>query len=251
MKIKFRSLFTALALGTLLSAGAYAQEAESAESSSSGGTGMELKFGLEVGGTWSSFARNMNSFTDKQAGYTIGAFAKTQLMGPLGVSVGLLYSQQGAANIDPYFTNLPALVNNGGIYTRDVDIKTHKVALPILINITPNDMPGAGDVKPVAYAGVEVDYLVAANQKSYKELGAGNQALVLGNSAPVSYTSSMNTFDYGAVIGAGITFEGEDRGYGIDVKYKMGINNVNNALSYFISNYFNQNSLSVSLKVGL
>lgn len=254
MKIKFKSLFATLALGSLLSVNAFAQEDEAVSSdggsSSGGGAGIELKYGIEVGGTWSSFARNWDSFTDKQAGYAVGVFAQSSIMGPLGASVEFLYSQQGAADVNPWYYYPAALVQSGDLVTQDVDIKTHKLALPILLNFSPTDMPGAGDVKPVAYAGVEIDYLISASVRDYQYIN-DTYDLVLGNSQAYPFTYNFNRWDYAYVVGTGITFEGEDRGYGIDVKYKMGFSNINRSAFNYISNDYNQNSLLVSLKIGL
>lgn len=251
MKLKFKSVLALLAFGAVFASASYAQEGESSSESSSGGTGMDLKYGLEVGSTWSSFARNGNSFTDKQIGFAVGGFAKMQLMGPIGASVELLYSQQGAADVSPYYYYDGNYVYQAGLNIENVDVKMHKVAMPILLNLTPNDMPGAGDVKPVAYAGVELGYLVAASAKRYVIDYYGTPRVVLGNMPGGNITSNFLRFDYAGVIGAGITFEGEQRGYGIDVKYRLGMNNIHfNELNY-ISNKYNQNSLLVSFKIGL
>lgn len=251
MKIKFKPIIAVLAFGLAINFSSRAQEeaatVEEAAASSGGGIGIELTYGVEAGTTWSSFSRGGSSFTDNMVGFAVGGFAKTQLMGPLGVSAELLYSQQGGANVAPEYYFTEEQIQFGEYILEDVDVRLHKLSMPILLNVTPDDMPGAGDVKPVAYAGVDLGYVIAANSQSYYRYSD----FVIGNVPGSEVISSFYRFDYAAVLGTGVTFEGENRGYGIDVKYRFGLNNINYNVLNYISNFYNQNSLMVSLKVGL
>ena len=87
--------------------------------------------------------------------------------------------------------------------------------------------------------------------QSYYSYTYGTPDFVIGNVPGSEVISSFYRFDYAAVLGTGVTFEGENRGYGIDVKYRFGLNNINYNVLNYISNFYNQNSLMVSLKVGL
>ncbi|MBI4646220.1 MAG: PorT family protein [Bacteroidia bacterium] len=203
-----------------------------------------ISYGGEIGCSFSAFSRNYNSFTNHLLGFTGGGYISAELTSFAGVSAEILYSQQGAASVDPSYIYYNTTSN---LQRWSSDVRLHKIDVPILINIK---APGFdNDIYPVVLVGGAFGYTFKVTAKNYDITNLPNYLYIFEEGSQ-DVTDAFTTTDYAGVIGAGINFKGNFH-YAIDFKYRVGLSNINRSIYNYINNKYSQNSFIITIKIGL
>lgn len=216
--------------------------------------------GGQVGITSSTLTNDIHNYygSERKLGFAIGGYARYQALPFLGASAEVLYAQEGAANISPYLIYYEASLSSlNDIRKINSNVTLHNLEVPILVNIF---VPGFdNDVEPRVFVGSSFDFILKAVAKDLVADQSGyydEPDIVLSERSKDDVTSSFEYFNIGLVLGTGFSFYGGDVGMSIDIRYKIGLRDINNlgTLNYDNSYYppeFSNNCLMVMMGVGL
>ncbi len=177
-------------------------------------------------------------------GLNAGIFANITVVSNMDITIEALYIRSGAAKLHPsYFYSeenkiLPDKIVN-------TDITTNSVNFPLLISFT---IPVQnGDIKPRVYLGGDFNLYLSSESLNTIQLIRGNI---------VNYSQSMENLgtrfksnDFGAIAGTGFTFTDNSLTYIFDVRYRMGMVNLNTTESDFINSKIASNVISTSFGI--
>lgn len=187
-----------------------------------GSTGPGLMYGPKVGLTSSGFYKGFlggRTHTGSVTGIALGGFASYTLMDYISVSAELLYMQQGGTRVE-----LKESMVDASLITTTGNIKLHNLEFPVLVKAgLPNVLPG---IKPQLILGPSVGYNVAAVQsqdityfvEDFARTGSGSEDV----------RSEFRSMQYGLNVGVGAEIPLTSSVFVFDVRYRYGINGVNN-----------------------
>lgn len=193
-----------------------------------GGPG-SLMFGGKLGIT-SSTLTNYGSnilYSENKVGFAAGGFVSYQASTFFGASVELLYAQEGASNIPPSFIYYHSSLGLNNMYRLNSNVTLHNIELPIFLNFY---VPGFdNDVEPRFFLGGSFDLITKAVSKDLVEDNRYDEySIILSKRSVEDVTSSFEYMNFGLVLGAGLNFYGGDINMTLDVRYKIGLRNINN-----------------------
>jgi hypothetical protein len=195
-----------------------AQELTAQESSS------KFSYGLHLGSSFSGFTHNQEVFSQMKTGFSGGLFAEFKPITFLGISVEANYLMEGAFHVSPYLIYPYSSVNyTSGIYKYTSDVTLHNIDLPVLINIRPI----SGGVSPTVSLGYSFDLILTANSRDMI-MASGTKAMPVNDRSIENVSTSFEKWNTGPIAGVGINFPGVKYNYSFDVRYKVGVRNINN-----------------------
>lgn len=160
-----------------------------------------------------------------KTGFSGGLFAEFKPIAFLGVSVDADYLMEGAFHVSPYLIYPYSSVNyTSGVYKDASDVTLHNIHLPVLINIRPI----SGGVSPTVSLGYSFDLILTANARDMIMATNGTKAMPVTDRSIENVSSSFEKWNTGPVAGVGINFPGVKYNYSFDVRYKVGVRNINN-----------------------
>lgn len=214
-----------------------AQESESASKT--------IQFGIKGGYSSSGFTNHYEIFTEKKAGFTIGAFAEFRPTSLIGIETGINYLREGAFHVSPRNVYPATYLNSlGSIGINSTDITFHTIQIPLLINFRPT----TGSVQPRITAGWSFDYTpkVSAQDNIY------TSAIFIEDRNKQDVSKNFKDFNTGPIIGLGLDFDAPKYKYLIDVRHKVGLRNMSNLGSLQTTNQTSPFSVSTwTVTVGL
>jgi len=193
-------------------------------SGSGGGFLSKFDFGVKMGMNSSRLLVESDHFTAPKTGFQVGVFAEFRIIDLLSVSFEPMYMLQGANDINPqsfYSESSPLLI---GLKRMDVRLKS--ISLPLLVNAV---IPSEG-FQPKFYAGASFDL--------YNRAYTFNKHILSYNSVEKSSVTQDDIKDrvkqYGisGVVGAGIVKKMDPLVLSVDLRYMIGIMNINNVVNY-------------------
>lgn len=204
----------------------------------------QMSVGGKVGYTHGNFAQDASPVFQGKAGWAVGGFFHMDMEDLVGldflsVNADLMYMRQGASDVTqnlvypPQLTNFYATEGEYGIST--VDVSLHTFELPISVNVV---APGFDeDVKPYATVGYSLGLITGAYAHTdYIFVQEINDNSAPGGTAQYSIAiegkdnirSNYKYWNNSFVIGGGIQLKGGDLPMFMDVKYFMGMNDIDN-----------------------
>lgn len=213
-------------------------------------TAQQTEAGLTVGvktgfvsGTFTTM--NLMEVSSTKNGYLLGVSANYQVMDMLAISGELLFNRTGAADLDPLFlySDENAIFQNKIVFT---SVSNSMISVPIYASFT---LPGvAGSVFPKIFLGGDFSYYLSSKALNNYNITSGSTTYF--SSSYESLGSRLKKIDYGVFLGTGFSIPGESLIYTFDIRYRFGINNINNTSSDFINNSLHQNSLMIAFGIG-
>ena len=202
------------------------------------GTGLSV--GIKTGiasGTFTS--QSYVEVSSAKNGFHFGIFADYPVIEIMTVSVELLYTRTGAVDMDPqyFYSDENALFDDKIVNS---SITSNIVNIPIMASFI---IPGiTGQIKPRIYIGGDFGYYLSSESLNTYEVSSGTSTVYL------KYDESMRdrllNFDYGLIAGTGFNIYGDTFNYQFDIRYRMGLKNLNNTNSDFVNSAIYQNVLS-------
>ena len=199
-----------------------------------------LSVGIKSGIASGSFAsQNHVKVSSTKNGFHFGVFADYPLIDLMTVSVELLYTRTGAVDMNPlYFYSDENVVLDNKIVNSS--ITSNIINIPIMASFI---VPGInGPVKPRIYIGGDFGYCLSSKSLNTYEVNSGTSTVYL------KYDESMGdrllNFDYGFIAGTGFNIYGDMFNYQFDIRYRMGLRDLNNTNSDFVNSAIYQNVLS-------
>jgi hypothetical protein len=214
-----------------------------------------LTFGMRAGINSSGFSHYGEVYSLCKSGLVIGAFGEFNTGYMASASVEINYIQQGAFHIEPgsvYPANEITIYNVTKAFS---DIKLHTINIPFIASFRPIS---DGSIFPKFSLGFSFDFIMSARSKNmlyYTNTVTGIKATIPDRSNDV-VTSSFKTLNYGPLAAFGLDFKSNPLTYSIEVRYYIGLNDINNlaSMNNITSNTtkydFSYNSLSVTFGVG-
>ncbi|MEM8967918.1 MAG: porin family protein [Bacteroidota bacterium] len=209
--------------------------ASSDDSSESGsGFSLPLVYGPKIGLTSSGFYENFmggREHTGSVTGVAIGGFATYSLLDFLSVSAELLYMQQGGTRVE-----LKESVVDGSNIAITGNVKLHNVEFPVLLRAgLPTPIMG---IRPQLVIGPSIGFNVAAVQSQDITYFVGDVAIDDERTGRAQFSrtasgsenvrSEYRSMQYGLNIGLGAEIPTGSNTFLFDVRYRHGINPINN-----------------------
>ncbi|MCX6325537.1 MAG: outer membrane beta-barrel protein [Bacteroidia bacterium] len=184
-----------------------------------------FSYGLRLGSGFSGFTHNHEVFTQKKSGLAAGLFAEVNPAPFLGISFEADYLMEGAFHVSPYLIYPESSVSYSGglIYKYASDVTLHNIHLPVLINIRPITK----GVSPTFSLGYSFDFFLTAISHDMI-MSSGTSLIPVTDRSIENVASSFEKWNMGPVAGVGIKFPGLKFNYSFDVRYKVGLLDINN-----------------------
>lgn len=203
----------------------------------------EMSFGLKAGIASGSFSTTKNvSISSPENGVQTGLFGNYSITDFLGASLEVLYSNTGAANVDPqYFYALENAVLENKIV--NTSIVSQQLSIPVLISYM---MPGDGSLSgivPKVYVGGDVAFNLKSNALNSYNQSEGDG--VYYNSKYESMGNRLKGTDFGFIMGTAIGIESDLFIYSLDARYRMGLSDINDAKSSYVDSSVKRNVFSI------
>jgi hypothetical protein len=227
-----------------------AQESSGTSSATDSGSGSgTFTYGFHLGPTISGFTHYWEIFSEYKTGILAGAFGEYAPNPLLGFSVEANYAMTGGSEISPYLIYPESLLSyrNGTVLKSSSDITLHTVEIPLFVNFRPL----RGNVIPTLSLGYSVDFIFKAwSQDMIMTSGSYPMPLVTRSTEDV--TSAFENMNQNIIGGIGVEFHDTKLDYAIQVRYKVGMMNINGlaGLNYINHQYdFSVNTFTVLLSV--
>lgn len=183
-----------------------------------------LTYGPKIGLTSSGFYKTFlseGSHTGSIPGVAVGGFVSYNAMDFLSVSAELLFMQQGGTRVE--MKESPV---DNSIMASTANTRLHNLELPLLVKLgLPNLFPG---FKPQLILGPSVGYNLAATQSQDITFNLG-ETYVTGSGSE-NVRSEFQSMQYGLHAGIGAEVPLESFLFLFDVRYRYGINPINNGV---------------------
>jgi len=185
-----------------------------------------FSYGLHLGSSFSGFTHHQEVFSQLKSGLAAGLFAELKPVPFLGISVETDYLMEGAFHVSPYliYPESSIIYSGGLIYKYSSDVTLHNIHIPILVNIRP--ITGGG-VSPTISLGYSFDFFLNANSHDMI-MSSGISTIPVTDRSFENVSSSFEKWNMGPVAGVGINFPGSKFNYSFDVRYKVGLLDINN-----------------------
>jgi hypothetical protein len=202
-----------------------------------------LSFGAKIGMASSGFTHNYQVFTNDKLGPSVGGFCELRPIDIFGIEFGLNYVQTGAHHVDPGYFYTVNEINIGSTASINIskvntDITLHTLNIPLLFNFHPKV---SGDVAPKFTLGFQLDWIFSAKATNW--LRYYNTTYNIWQTTEEvqkgDVTSRVKSINYGPVAGCGVEFKSDALTYSIELRYSIGLNDINNFGSY---NYVTSNT---------
>lgn len=209
-----------------------------------GGASGTLMLGAKTGVTSSRFFGAYVNDGALKLGYHVGLFTQYAVGGGLAVNLDINYSLLGAANVQAdLFFALENRVNTVPFVSSDISV--HALNVPLYVSYT---IPGIdGSVSPYISFGCDFNFNLASysvNTSAY--LSDGN---IYKFTTKTDLGGKVKLFDPGILAGTGFIFYGSPFTYVFDVRYKIGLANINNSFSNYADNSLYTRAINISLGV--
>ncbi len=196
-----------------------------------GGASSSMKFGLKTGLVSSRYNIAGASSGGIKNDVLGGVLFQMGFANGLGLNFEALYTRMGAANVGgDLFFSIENKNNSTPVLFSDVT--TQGIRVPILFNYS---IPGIeSDMRPYISVGTELGFNLSSK--------AINTSTYESNGSEYTFTTDqklggkIKMFDLAAVVGTGFVLSGQYVSYVFDLRYNLGLMNVNNAYSYYIDN---------------
>lgn len=210
----------------------WSQDASSVPPASSGSTssGGSISIGAKTGVNFNQFSQPGTS-----VGANVGAYASYDLLPFLTVKLEPQYSQEGGARPN-YFRSYSDISDNiSGISFINPQVTFHNLQIPLLLELTLPEFRSES-VMPKLILGGSYSAMMLANETHTKRyLFVDNlPALAPGgtNAMDVSYERENVTDNYlrnqwSLIAGFGLQFKAAKRDFSFDVRYRQGMNDLN------------------------
>lgn len=186
----------------------------------------QLTYGVHLGSTYSGFTHNHEVFSLMKSGLAFGLFAEIKPLPFLGVSAGLDYMMEGAFHISPYLIYPASSISYSGglIFKEASDVTLHDISIPIMVNLRPI----AGSViSPSFSLGYSFDFILGAKSRDMI-MSNGTSFIPVEKRSYENVGASFEKWNMGPVAGVGITFPGLKYNYAFEIRYKVGLRDINN-----------------------
>jgi hypothetical protein len=185
----------------------------------------KFSYGLRLGSSFSGFTHNQEVFSQLKSGFSGGLFAEFKPVSSIGISLDADYLMEGAFHVDPLLIYTPSSVAYPGglVYKYASDITLHNIHIPLLINIRPIPV----GVSPTISLGYSFDFILTARSR--------DMIMATGTSSPIpvnertleNVSNSFEKWNMGPIAGVGINFPGPKFNVSFDVRYKVGLRDIN------------------------
>ena len=214
-----------------------------------------IAFGVKVGVASSTLSNSYQNmlYSENKVGFAGGGFVSYQILDFLGASAEVLYVQEGASHTNPSFFYYPEALWRGETAKENTNLTMHNIEIPVMLNLY---IPGfTGDIEPRFYVGGSFDIITKSIAKDQIYISASDGFLPEREIEDVSESIEWNNI--GLIIGTGFNFNGGDIGMTLDVRYKIGMNNISNLATlnhvgyYGYTDAFSTNCLMVLVGISL
>jgi len=185
-----------------------------------------FSYGLHIGSSFSGFTNNQEVFSQLKTGFSGGLFAEFKPASYIGISLDADYLMEGAFHVNPLliYTSSSVSYPGGLIYKYASDITLHNIHLPLLINIKPIQT----GVSPTISLGYSFDFILTARSRDLIKASGTSSDIPVNERTLENVSSSFEKWNMGPVAGIGINFPGNKFNVSFDVRYKVGLRNINN-----------------------
>jgi hypothetical protein len=178
----------------------------------------KLSIGFVGGASMNSF-----NFNGISIGTSVGAYFKYKLSDALDLQPELKYSMLGGVRRNAWvdYSALGGNVNSIELFNRNVQINT--VDIPVLLRISPRQFRTETFTPRIIVGGYfAYAFDLTEQQDKLFNFADGTRAYTSGLVEDV--TDYYEQANYGFIVGLGLEFTGASNSFGIDLRYRQGIN---------------------------
>lgn len=236
-KKEFLLLFLLFSLIPALNTQLYAQEKNVTSTNKE-----DMSVGVRFGYSSSAFHNHYyERISEEKIGYSAGIFFNYGITGFLSVSAEALYIRQGARDLDPDYIFIENNTVNNKIINSN--ITSHTIEFPVFINYP---IFLSETIIPKVYIGGVYNLNIYSESHNYLfESGLG---IISEHFQDV--TPRFVYHDFAALAGCGVNVIHGNIVLTFDVRYRMGLMNINNTESLVFDNTLYSHTFSILLGVG-
>lgn len=202
----------------------------------------DMYVGVKFGYSSSAFHNHYYERTsEEKIGYSAGVFLNYGITGFLSVSAEALYVRQGARDLAPEYI----FVENNTVNNKIINsnITSHTIEFPVFINYP---IFLSETIIPKVYIGGAYNLNIYSESHNYLfESGLG---IISEHFQDV--TPRFVYHDFAAIAGGGVNVIYGDFVLTFDLRYRMGLKNINNTESLVFDNTLYSHTFSILLGVG-
>jgi len=233
----FLLLFLLFSLIPALNSQLYAQEKNVTPTNKEG-----MSIGVRFGYSSSAFHNHYyERISEEKIGYSAGIFLNYGITGFLSVSAEALYVRQGARDFDPDYIFIENNTVNNKIINSNITF--HTIEFPVFINYP---IFLSETIIPKVYVGGA--YNLNLYSESHNYLFESETGIISEDFQDV--TPRFVYHDFAAIAGSGVNVISGNFVLSVDVRYRMGLMNINNTESLMFDNTLYNHSFSLLLGVG-
>jgi hypothetical protein len=213
----------------------------------------EMSFGVKAGiasGTFST--SNTVTIGSPETGVQTGIFGNYNITDFLGATLEVLYSNTGAADVDPqyFYTVENAAINQSSNGSRIVNtnVVSQQLSIPILVSYHLNGAGNLGGIVPKVYAGGDIGFNLKSSALNTFQIYDNNNDVYYRNNYE-SMGERVKGIDFGAIVGTSIGIESDLLTYSLDARYRMGLSDINETKSSFVDGSVKRNVFSIMFGV--
>jgi hypothetical protein len=200
-----------------------------------------VHYGFKIGLNSSNFSQNnqrnkIECSAGLTANYSISPF--------LGIEADLFYSLEGARQADPSVFYYSSSITMNNMKKINSNLSFHTIEMPWLICLK---VPGSNNMEPKLMIGAALNYYAIV--KTANLIYDQADDIMLSERTKEDVSSSFKHFNYSAVVGTGIDFNGTKLGCSIEIRYKFGLNTINSIGNYNVTYSYHEDFSMNSLQV--
>ncbi len=196
-----------------------------------GGGGSTMRAGLKTGLVSSRLNIAKTSTGDIKMDALCGIFLQFAFDNGLCITMETAYSRIGAANLKgDLFFGLENMNSSTPVLFSDVNIQS--VRVPLLLSYSFRSIEG--DLQPYISIGGEIGFNVVS--KAFNTSTFDNNGSLYTFTTAEKLGGKIKLLDAAAIVGTGFVVTGKYTSYIFDLRYNLGLLNVNNAYSYYVDN---------------
>ncbi len=208
-----------------------------------------FSFGGRVGGTFSTITSDYKSISPRKFSFMGGLYAQYRLLNFFSIQAEVLYVREGSNFMNSSYFYYTGSRNTEYTSILNSHLTLHTLETPVLLRF---NIPNHKIIEPNIILGPSFDFILNATSHDLIRLQQSN--MILQNRTMENVSSSIEYYNISAVFGGGFAFKSGNLTYSVDLRYKIGMKNINNLATLNVNNTsrtnFSFNTIFLTAAVG-
>lgn len=208
-----------------------------------------FSFGGRIGGTFSTITSDYKSISPRKFSFMGGLYAQYRILSFLSIQAEALYVREGGNFMNSNYIYHVSSRNTEYTSKLNSHLTLHTLEAPVLLRF---NIPNSKIIEPNIIIGPSFDFIL--NATSHDLIFLQQSKMILQDRTRENVSSSIEYYNIGAVFGGGFAFKSGKLTYSVDLRYKIGLKNINNLATLNVNNSaktdFSFNTIFLTASVG-